>query len=322
MNAWEELILRCAHRRREQLTPLSDEGYAELLIAVRDDPVSFVDSPSEQAMLEVARALDAYRSTLRDDDLLDDDEFQAARLRRLSLLAASCAQAAAVDEGCLDARLLELLASNLEPDPLLEGLLSLERDVPPAQRMPGADGDAWDDVFRRPALRLRAAIARTCLEGARFRMAARVAGDAMDEAPSDPLGCRHTCALALARLEDEAAFDALDARFSRRGDAWSHLARVLLLYKLNRMPAARRALNGFDGLCEGGAYALLRPTFVELYLPDRPETAAGSFEESMFAVHEGEPIIADVPDFIGWCQGSERLVASAASFAEKNDLEW
>lgn len=319
MNAWDELVERCARRRRERLAPLSDEGYAELLIAVRKDPVSFVEDPSEQAFLEVARALDAYGSTLHDDDLLSDDEYHETRLRRLSALAASCAQAAMIDEGCLDARLLELLASDLEPDPLLEGLLALERDA--AVAIPEGV-DAWQDVFMRPLVRLRAAIARTCLDGARYRMAEQATWGAIGLAPDDPLGCRHTCALALARLEDEAAFDALDARFGRRGSPWSHLARVLLLYKLNRMPAARRALHGYDDLCEGGAYALLRPTFVETYLPDRPDVPAGSFEECMLAVHESEPIIADVPDFIGWCQDDGRLIESATRFAENNDLDW
>ena len=40
------------------------------------------------------------------------------------------------------------------------------------------------------------------------------------------------------------------------------------------------------------------------------------------AVREAEPIIADVPDFINWCQGHDWLVASARQFAEKNDLDW
>ena len=75
----------------------------------------------------------------------------------------------------------------------------------------------------------------------------------------DPLGARHTSALALARLEDEAALDALEASFGRRGDSWTQLARLILFYKLGRMGAARRALKGLDTLCEGGVYALLRP---------------------------------------------------------------
>ena len=61
---------------------------------------------------------------------------------------------------------------------------------------------------------------------------------------------------------------------------------------------------------------------MEPYLPDRPDVTPGGFEESVFAVREAEPIIADVPDFINWCQGHDWLVASARRFAEKNDLDW
>ena len=122
--------------------------------------------------------------------------------------------------------------------------------------------------------------------------------------------------------EDEPAFDAALARFSHQESAWSHLARALLLYKLGRMSAARRALHGYDELCRGGAYALLRPTYVEIYLPERPEVAPCSLEECALAVREAEPIIADAPDFIGWCQGFDWLVESAGRFAEKNDLDW
>ena len=128
--------------------------------------------------------------------------------------------------------------------------------------------------------------------------------------------------LACARLEDEEGLGATEALFSERESAWSHLSRALLLYKLGRMSAARRALRGFDSLCAGGAYALLRPVYVDLYLPERPEAPACGFEEAVMAVREAEPIIADVPEFLGWCQGHDWLMASAQSFAERNDLDW
>lgn len=319
MNAWDELVERCALRRREKIGPLSDEAYDELLIAVRSDPASFADDAAERALLVLARALDAYRASCRNDDLLDDAAYEAERRRRIAALHAEAVRACETDERSLDARLLALLSRELEPDALLEGLIGLERDFPAGR--PQGD-DTWGDVFYRPHLRLRAAVARTCLDGARFRMAASAAASLVGAVPGDQLGARHTYALALARLEDEPGFDALDARFGRHGDAWSHLARVILLYKLDRMSAARRALRGYDELCEGGAYALLRPTYVEVYLPDRPEAAPGSFEEAMQAVREAEPIIADVPDFIGWCQGFDWLVASAERFARGRDLDW
>lgn len=319
MNAWDELVERCAQRRLKKLGPLSDEAYAELVLAVRENPDSFIEHTPERAMLVIARALDAYRASCRNDDLLDDAAFEEERSRRLARAHAEFTLAREIDESSLDACLLELLTEDRDPDLLFRGLIELERDFSSDELPPG---DAWDDVFYRPHLRLRAALARTCLDTARYGIAERAATSVMDASLSDPLGARHTCALALARLEDEKGFDALDARFSRQGDPWSHLARVILLYKLDRMSAARRALRGFDQLCRGGAYALLRPTYVEPYLPDRPDVTPGGFEESVFAVREAEPIIADVPDFINWCQGHDWLVASARRFAEKNDLDW
>ena len=59
MNAWDELVARCARRRNEKIGPLSDEAYAELVLAVRQNPVDFVDAAPEQALLLLARALDA-----------------------------------------------------------------------------------------------------------------------------------------------------------------------------------------------------------------------------------------------------------------------
>ena len=323
MDAWDELVQRCARRRLQKIGPLSDQGYAELLLAVRQDPMSFVDDPAEEAFACLARALRAWRAD-SGEDYLDDDAFKAARARRLQALSSACAAAVSLDPDCLDARLVGLLAQDLEPDPLLKGLMGLEREQTERHGQLGeaAHGDLWDDVLARPRLRLRAAVGRTCLDGARYRMALSATSELLDLAPQDQLGARHTCVLALARLEDEDGFDALDARFSRQGDAWSHLARALLLFKLDRMSAARRALRGFDELCQGGSYALLRPVYVERYLPDRPDAAPNSFQQSIMAVREAEPIIADVPDFIGWCQGFDWLTASATGFAEKNDLDW
>lgn len=320
MNVHEELVQRCAARRREALGDLSDQGFAELLLAVRENPSAFVDAPAETAYVELERGMAVYDKSVGNDDLLDDDEYQAVRVKRLAALQAACGRALSLDEKCLDAQLIGVLASDAEPDELLERLLAL-RDG--ADSLASADGgDLWADVFSRPRLRLEAAISRTLLNGARYRMAIDTCERVMAAAPADELGCRHTAAIALARLEDEVGFDQLDARFGRHDNAWASLSRCILLYKLGRMSAARRALAGFDHLCRGGAYALLRPVFVEVYLPDRPAVATNSLEEATLAVHEAEPTIADVPDFINWASNQPGFAASAQSFAEKNDLDW
>lgn len=321
MNPREELVERCAKRRREQLGNLSDQAFEELLLAVKSDPASFVETPREKALALLARAYDAYRESQKDDDLLDDDQFQQERARRLLMMRRTAAEALELDPGFLEARVLDAMASDLEPDPLLDALVAIEKTLDPVP-VSACPEDPWADLDYRGYLRLLAAIARTCLDGARYRMAADTARMLVEACPDDPLGARYTWALALARLEDEAGFDALDARFSRRGNTWLHLARVLLLFKLNRLPAAKRALRGFDELVEGGAYALLRPTYIEVYLPDRPTVAAGSFEEALLAVREADPIIADVPDFPNWCQGFDWFEASAKRFAEAHDLDW
>ena len=155
-----------------------------------------------------------------------------------------------------------------------------------------------------------------------YRLAAQACERVIAVAPTDELGCRHTEAIALARLEDEEGFDQLDARFGRHDNAWTSLSRCVLMYKLGRMSAARRALAGFDRLCQGGSYALMRPVFVEVYLPDRPPVAVNSLEEATLAVHEMEPTIADVPDFINWAAAQPGISASAEAFAQRNDLDW
>ena len=123
VNGREELVLRCAQRRREKIGTLSDEGFAELCLAVRENPAAFVDSPEQASFATLVGALDAFHRAGADDDLLDDEEFRAARERRLQTLSAACDQALSQDGGCLDARLVQVLAADLDPDDRLDALL-------------------------------------------------------------------------------------------------------------------------------------------------------------------------------------------------------
>lgn len=322
MRAHAELIRRCALDRIETIGSLSKEGFAELELAVERDVDSFVETPQTRAFQLVAEALPKAQPT-KDDELLDDEAYVQERERRRARLRKACDSALVLDARCLDAQLLEAIMAEDDPEALFERLLSLWQRESGECPTPESDtSDAWPDVLSRPLLRLGAALSRAELETARYRASAKTASLVMLRTPHDELGCRHTCALAYARLEDEDAFGQLDASNDRHGDAWTHVARALLLYKLDRMPAARRALLGFARLCEGGSYALLRPTYVETYLPDRPEARQGSFEEAQLALHEADPIVVDTPDFVAWAADQEGIVDGAVSFAEHEGLDW
>lgn len=319
MNGRGELVTRLARRRADKLGGLTEGGYHELELAVKADPAAFLDDPADEAFFMVVKAIERHDASCVDDDLLDDDEFVVARLKRLQRLEADCADALRYDDTCVDAHLLAILARDHDPDRLLSELLDYRDSMEPVE---ATGADLWDDLSLHARLRLQAAIARTCLDTARYRMAAQEGLTAIDLAPSDALGARHTCDLAYARLEDEASFEALDQRFSRQGDSWNQLARTILLYKLGRMGAAKRALEGYARLCEGGAYALLKPVLIDIYLPDRPEVRPFSFEEATLAVHEADPIILDVPDFVSWAQSQRSVYFAAQDFAEGRGLDW
>ena len=300
---------------------MSELAFEELRAAVEKDPQGFLTHPADVAFQRLGKALTANAAAQADEEFIDDDEaYERARKRRLAKLGDACEEALATDPGCLDARTILALLGDGEPDDALMRLEGIERGEAEAESDPGAD--AWGDVFLRPRIRLLAAIARTQLETARYRAAQKTCERVLSLNPNDACGARLTLFIALARLEEERAFDELDARFGRQGNAWSHLSRALLLFKLDRMPAARRALRGYSSLCRGGAYALLRPTFVEPYLPDRPSVDPGSYEEAVLAVHECDPAIMDTPDFLGWAGSQEGFSEKAQAFARDNDLDW
>ena len=321
MRYQEELIDRLAQRRRSELGGMSDLAYEELRAAVKRTPDDYLEAVEDQAFARLGRALASCAEAQKEEEFIeDDDAYMAARNRRIERLRSGCESALGCDEGCLDARAILALTEKGEPDDALERLEEIERGLESMEPVDGAD--LWEDAFARPRLRLLASIARARLETARYRPALATCESVAALNPTDELGARHTWAIALARLEDEAAFDELDARFGRQGNAWTHLTRALLLFKLDRMPAARRALRGFASLCRGGAYALLRPTFVEPYLPDRPDAEPGSYAEAMMAVHECDPAIMDTPDFLGWASAQNGFVEQAQRFARENDLDW
>ena len=324
MNLHEELMERLARRRSAKLGGLSSAAYAELLLAVREKPEAYIEDPSDRAFSMLVQAVDRVMHSREGDDLRDDEQFMQERTQRMARLARECEKALAEAPNSVHARLLAVLAADMEPDDQLDALLALEDTVSyeRGQLMAPESGDAWHDIFLHGRMRLLSCIARTCLDSARYRMANEYGQRLIAVSPCDALGARHTCALSLARLEDEQGFDALDAHFDRKGDSWLQLSRTILFYKLGRMPAARRALRGFATLCEGGPYALLRPVMVDTYLPDRPAADPYSFAEVTLAVHEADPVICDVPDFCTWAEAQDNFGRQAQAFAERNGFGW
>ena len=324
MNLHDELIERLARRRSAQLGELSPAAYDELLLAVREHPQTYVEDPDDQAFMQLEQAVARVLHSRESDDLRDDDAFMEERTKRMARLARDCADALELAPNSTHARLLGILAADLEPDQQLDALMELERELD--QRLgpleAPASGDAWNDVFAHGRLRVYACLSRTCLDTARYRMANEYGQKLLGVSPSDPLGARHTCALCLARLEDEQGFGELDSRFGHRGDSWQQLGRVILFYRLGRMPAARRALKGFASLCDGGHYALLRPVMVDTYLPDRPAAEPYSFQEVTLAVHEADPVVCDVPDFCAWAYEQDDFGAQAEAYAERHGYGW
>lgn len=315
MKAREELVMRLAEARRATLGGMSDGAFDELKRAVQDAPESFIDTSANQAFYLVCTAAERFERDGEGDDALDDDAYLRARQLRHARMASDCEQILAIDPACTDAHLLKALAENDNAEALLGILLDMEDAI-------AAEGDAWNDVLLRPQLRVRAAAVRTCMETARYGMAIGKAAESLALSPLDALGCRHSAALAYARLEDEAGFEKLDARFDHASSAWSLLSRVILNFKLGRMGAARRALAGYSTLVEGGAYALLRPVLVDTYMPDRPACAPCSFTEALFAVHEADPIVADAPDLALWAEDQPAVRASAHAYADAHGFDW
>ena len=319
----DELIWRVALHYKEAHEPMSDGAFSALLEAVQEDVASYLTQPSDIAFAKIAPVLDSYRQPHPEDEFLSNEDYMATITRRRDQVLAACKQALEADPECTDALVVTLLLQEEETFATLEALIDLEaRQLEGQELQVPASGSAWDNVFARPALRHKAAIAFMATEAAFYKRALTTAGQLLDLLPHDELGMRHTQALAFARLEDEAGFDELDARFHRRGSAWTNLARTVMLFKLDRMAAARRALQGFLSLNEGAAYALLHPVYVEPYLPLRPAFAPGSFEEVTLAVREADPLVVDVPEFITWVASQPQVTEQAASFAQSRGYEF
>ena len=331
MNLTEELVQRCALKRRASIGSMSDAAYEELLLAVQSDLKSYASETDELPMYHLAQAVKRYQDSQLNDDSYTDEEFVQARITRLQTFLRVLENIREKYGENTDLLRMNALVHASDPESLLQALLAIQNQAEKeAKRTTNLEEskipatityDMWTDVFKRPRLRLQAAICRAYVDTARFKLAATTCEQLLEESPSDAVGARFTLALTYARLEDEAALNRLDDRFNHHSNAWIELARALLLFKLSRISSARRALKSYQMNTEGGAFALLHPTFVDIYIPDRPEVKTGSFNEALLAINEAEPVIVDVPDFVEWAGNIPEFAAASDAYAEANGFD-
>lgn len=322
----EELIQRCALKRNASIGPLSDAAYRELLLAVHSDPKTYAEETGELSFYYLAQAVQLYVDAQNNDEAYNDEEFMATRTERIKKLWDSLASIREKYGETTDLLRIKALLDGSDHEHTLQTLLHLQQgareEIRATDLLSRPDtSDMWGNVFARPYLRLHAAIAREYLDTARFRLSQATCEQLLKDSPSDQVGARLTLALVYARLEDENALNRLDKTYNPHSNAWSELARAILLFKLSRLSSARRALKSYQMNTEGGAFALLHPTFVDVYIPDRPKAAAGSFEEALLAIHEAEPIIVDSPDFVGWAEQIPDFSTASDSYAEANGFD-
>jgi hypothetical protein len=297
---------------------------AELSRQAMRSPESLVTDDEDRAFLHLDRAVRRGREEIDDelDALYYEPEAPAqrggARLGQTQALLARCIE---LDPHCYDARTLDILVRCESSDDALAALDALEPEARAwcaarSVEVEGAHDDPWDAVYLRPWLRLRSRAVDMLVQMTCYREALARCEAMLTEAPADAQGMRHTAALLYARLEDEEGLLGLDARYGHQGSCWMHLSRAMLLYKLGRLDAARRALVGLAELCPGAAYFLANPSYVPPYLPDRPVFSAGSEQESLLATYEADFLVVDTPEFLSWALSIERFSRAADAFGQ------
>lgn len=288
------------------------------------NPAALAVDDEDRAFIALDKAVACARREL--DDMGDEPTTaEGMHLTRTRALLKRCLE---LDPHCYDARTLLVLSDDTSQEEAIDQLGELAQEARAwctrrSQALDGATVDAWDAVFLRPWLRIEGKIIDLLVAGACYREALRHCDALLEASPADGQGVRHTAALVYARLEDERGLDALDASFGRSGSAWMHLARAMLLYKLGRADAARRAAIGLAELCPGAAYYLTYPSYVPPYLPDRPPFAAGSAYESLYATFEADFLVVDTPDFVPWANSITAFSKAAEAYgrAHGDDLE-
>lgn len=327
MLAGAEFVSRALKKRaaRDAQFAQDERAVSQMSREALRDPEAFAVDGEDRAFIVLGQAISTAKREIEDAEDADDygEEAPDATLPRTCALLERCL---AADEHCYDARLLMTLARARTDDDAISQLIGMEDEARAwcAERsgqLDGAVGDAWEGVFMRPYLRIEAKIIDLLISSTRYRAALARCERLLKASPADGQGIRHTAALLYARLEDEAGLDALDALFGRQGSTWMHIARAVLLYKLGRADAARRAVGGLATLCPGAAYYLANPDYVEPYVPDRPPFTPGSAKESLLASYEADFLVMDTPNFVAWASQVQAFARAEEGYGRSHGEE-
>lgn len=331
-------------RKRAAHDPALETDQREVARIFREamrDPAAYVTDDEDRAFMMLGHAVETARREIMSAedaqaDLEEGDPTEyEARVRGaegpddpwLTGTLAELRHILQVDPHCYDARTILVMSEATDDEDAIARLLALQDECRDwcASRSAELDkesDDDWDAIFMRPYLRLLFKIADLFTLSGRYRLSLARHRAMLAENPTDHQGVRHGAALLLARLEDEEGLDALDVAYGRSGSAWMALSRAVLLYKLGRMDAARRATEGLASLYPAAAYFLVEPPYVEPYVTERPPFAPGSPREALLATFEAQFLLDDTPVFVDWALTLPGFTRAAEEFGRSHGGEY
>ncbi len=315
MNYYDEILQRIAQRVQDK-EHLTESACKELMENIVENPHEFLTCPEDASYLCLAEGMNLYYrllGSLNEDSPMSEgigDEQMHMFETSDAMLQQVTDVALKIYPGNLDARYLSLMnAGNIyRIDNLLEMKKLLEKYAGKLEPSPS--------IYTRPYQRLHASYIQGLVLNGSYRLALQEGKVALDYDESDPFGVRHSMSLCYARLEDIRGFEELEERFDRTSNAWSYLARTILMYRTNNLTAAKRTITGYTKLIPGAAFLIL--SGVHLFPLSkslgRPEVSTCTFDEATIATREAFEIIEDTPSFREWAESIDQVRKSAEEF--------
>ncbi len=315
MTYYEEILQRLAERMRIEKN-LSSEAYEEVVLNIGENPQEFLLNKEDESYLYLALGLERYNDYLLKlaDENMGDPEMSGITSENVEsgdrLLKQSYQGALKIYPDNIDAQYLKLLHSGENPG--IENLVLLRGLVEKYEST--LDNDP--SIFTRPYQRLQAAYISALVQNAAYTLAIAEGDRALAYDIEDPFGVRHSLSLCFARLENLPAFEKLEEIFERTSNSWSYLGRIILMYRLNNLSAAKRAITGYTKLVPGAAHLFLQGSH-RFPIPrglGRAQVPTCSFKECVIATSEAYEIIEDTPGLREWANSIEQVRDSALDF--------